>query len=79
MTTTGCVIQLLSDWQPGTEMYGYEICDVVNARMADEHKRPLESTILRRLREHAAEYKIHTVGGSESRYLKESADVSHKH
>lgn len=71
MTTTGCVIQLLSDWQPGTEMFGYEICDAVKARMEQEHKRPLESTILRRLREHAAEYKIHTVGGSESRYRKE--------
>ena len=71
MTTTGCVIQLLSDWQPGTEKYGYEICDAVKARLADEHKRPLESTILRRLREHAAEYKLHTVGG-ESRYRKEA-------
>lgn len=71
MTTTGCVIQVLSDWEPGTEKFGYEICDVVKARMEQEHKRPLESTILRRLREHAAEYKIHTVGGSESRYRKE--------
>ena len=71
MTTTGCVIQVLSDWEPGTEKFGYEICDVVKARMEQEHKRPLESTILRRLREHAAEYKIHTVGG-ESRYRKEA-------
>ena len=71
MNTTKTVIQFLEDWQPGTEKYGYEICDAVKARMADEHKRPLESTILRRVREHADEYGIKTVGG-ESRYRKEA-------
>ena len=40
--------------------------------MAEEHKRPLETTILRRLREHADEYGIRTVRLSGSKYVKEA-------
>lgn len=72
MTTTQTVIGVLADWEPGTEKFGYEICDAVKARMAEEHKKPLESTILRRLREHASEYGIRTVKLSGSKYVKEA-------
>lgn len=70
MTIQECVKEYMNEWMPGDQHYGYEICDAVKSRMWDaEHKRPLESTILRRVRELAPSHGIKSVNRT-SKYMK---------
>ena len=73
MTTTDAVAEVLKDWTPGEEKYGYEIYRLVvhRLRKSGERKRPLDATVLRRMRERAALYGIKTVKPHESVYRKE--------
>ncbi len=49
-------------WEPGVKRHGWEICDAVKSEMWEKsHRRPLECTIMRRLRDHRWKYGVVSV------------------
>jgi len=73
MTTTQAVTEVLKEWDPGTALYGYEIHKKVvgKLRLAGEKKRPLDATVLRRLRERADIYGVRVLKPCDSLYYRE--------
>ncbi|MBI9094180.1 MAG: hypothetical protein JEY71_04790 [Sphaerochaeta sp.] len=73
MTTTQAVTEVLKEWGPGTALYGYEIHKMVvrKLRASGETKRPLDATVLRRLRERASIYGVRVLKPSDSLYYRE--------
>jgi hypothetical protein len=65
------VREVCAEWKPGEELLGYQIHQRVmgRIRMYGMPQRPLDGTVLRRLREVSGEYGIQCVGG-DSRYVK---------
>ena len=73
MNTTQAVAEVLQDWTPGEEKFGYEIYRLVihKLRANGVRERPLDATVLRRMRERANLYGIKNVKPGSSRYVKE--------
>ena len=73
MTTTQAVTEVLKEWTPGTALYGYEIHKKVvgKLRANGETKRPLDATVLRRLRERANIYGVRVIKPADSLYFRE--------
>ncbi|MBI9095564.1 MAG: hypothetical protein JEY71_11840 [Sphaerochaeta sp.] len=73
MTTTQAVTEVLKEWGPGTALYGHEIHKMVvrKLRANGETKRPLDATVLRRLRERANIYGVRVLKPSDSLYYRE--------
>ena len=74
MTTVEAVTDVLEAWKPGVELHGYEIHELVlgQQRAHGETKRPLDATVLRRVREREQRYHIRTVHPDRSLYVKEA-------
>jgi hypothetical protein len=73
MTTTQAVTEVLKEWAPGTALYGYEIHRMVvgKLRANGETKRPLDATVLRRLRERANIYGVRVIKPADSLYYRD--------
>jgi hypothetical protein len=73
MTTTQAVTEVMKEWAPGTALYGYEIHKKVvgKLRANGETKRPLDATVLRRLRERANIYGVRVLKPSDSLYYRD--------
>ena len=71
MTTVEAVKKVLNDMEENKPLAGFQIHKrvVKELRKNGEKKRPLDSTVLRRLRENAGTYHIKTIGGK-SLYVK---------
>jgi histone acetyltransferase (RNA polymerase elongator complex component) len=72
-TTVDALTEVLRDWKPGEEKLGYQIQQEVVAKLQAHGvwKRPMDSSVTRRLREHAAAYGIKNVRLGESVYVRE--------
>jgi DNA-binding transcriptional regulator GbsR (MarR family) len=73
MTTTEAVRQELNRWAPGDKKHAYDIHqDVLSIlRSHGVWKRPLDGTVMRRVREMADMYRIRTLKPGESLYIKD--------
>lgn len=73
MNTTQAVAEVLKEWTPGEEKFGYEIYRLVihKLRAKGVRERPMDSTVLRRMRERADLYGIRNVKMGSSLYVKE--------
>ena len=73
MTTVEAVTEVLKEWEPGTALYGYEIHKKVvgKLRLNGETKKPLDATVLRRLRERANIYGVRVLKPSDSLYYRD--------
>lgn len=73
MTTVDAVREVLKEWVPGDKLHAYEIHNRVIRKLRTNgvRKRPLDSTVLRRMREMNKKYGVRLVKHSESLYVKE--------
>ncbi len=75
MTTVEAVTEVLKEWVPGTALYGYEIHRKVlrklDAAGSKKKKKPLDATVLRRMRERASIYGVRAIKPADSLYIRE--------
>jgi len=75
MTTAEAVTEVLKEWVPGTALYGYEIHRKVlrklDAAGTKKKKKPLDATVLRRMRERADLYGVRAIKPADSLYYRE--------
>ena len=76
MTTVEAVTEVLNEWVPGTALYGYEIHKkvVVKLKAAGEKRKPLDATVLRRMRERANIYGVRAIKPADSLYIREEKE-----
>ncbi len=76
MTTVEAVTEVLKEWVPGTALYGYEIHRKVLRKLdaagtTKKKKKPLDATVLRRMREKASLYGVRAIKPADSLYIRE--------
>lgn len=81
MTTRKAVSTVLKEWEPGNVYYGYQIHEQVIKKLRQNGvtKRPLDSSVLRRVREQAPLYGISTISKSKSLYFKRPSQKDESH